>query len=294
MNPAKFLLAIILLANSFLSFGQEKQTKQSKRIIISDIFVQAGFINRTPTFGTLNDFKLLAPQSVLLNNDFSEYSKTFGWSLKKLYSISTGIKFRNKEKGVYKSNPILRLGVSYFSGSILSGGMYKFERKPCDTVYSTQTWQTIYIDSVTWRSYKMNYISDQIRFDGSFIFHSNIQTRFSLFTGLGITAGLSINTFTDIYYDKSDRTEDRGGSTRYYSSSMDISEKFVNKNNLGFSVYIPVGIDFRIGKKNAFWKQIHLFYELKPGINMTSIPELRDITNANFQHGVGLRVSWSN
>jgi len=54
-----------------------------------------------------------------------------------------------------------------------------------------------------------------------------------------------------------------------------------------------LGIDFRIGKKREFWKRTHLFYELRPGINVTSIPELRPITNASVQHGIGLRVSWN-
>ena len=280
--------------SSIISYGQEKEKEQLKRIIICNVFVQAGFINRTPTFGTVTDFKLLAPKSVLLNSDFSGYSQTFGWSLKSMYSISTGIKFRSKKKEVYKSNPILRFGVSYFSGSILSGGVYKFERKPCDTLYPTQTWQTIYLDSVTWSSYKMNYTSDQIRFDGSFIIQTNSQERLTLFTGLGLTAGLSMNASTDIYYDKVVRTEERGNGTPYFYSNSSTSEKFINKNNGGYSIYIPMGVDFRIGNKNAFWKQMHLFYELKPGINMTSIPELRDITNANFQHGLGLKVSWNN
>lgn len=294
MNIVKNLFAITLLVKSLLCFGQEKQKEQSKKIIISDIFILSGFINRTPTFATLNDFKFLAPESTLLNNNFSDYTQTFGFSIKSMYSMLLDIRFRSKGKNVYKSNPQLRLGFSYFSGVILSGGLHKFERKPCDTLYSTQTWQTIYIDSVTWSSYKMNYTSDQIRFDGSFIFQTHSQARLTLFTGLGLTAGLSINASSDIYYDKVARTEERGNGTPYFYSNSSTSEKFINKNNLGFSLYIPIGVAYRIGKKNPFWKQIHLFYEGRPGINLTSIPELRNITNANFQHGLGLRISWHN
>lgn len=291
MKQTNILLAISI--SSIISFGQENKKEQLKKIIISDLFVQAGFIKRTPPSGGLDDFKLLAPQSVLLNENFSGYSKTFGFNLKSMYSILVGIKF--KEKEIYKSNPQLRLGISYYSGPILSGGLRKFERKPYDTLYSTQTGQTTYIDSLISRSYRMDYTSDQIRFDGSIIFKTNQQERFSLFTGLGITAGISINAFTDIYYDNQDRIEDRSNPSpaiSYPTSNPD--ETFINKTNFGFSIYIPIGLDFRIGKKNKFWKQIHLFYELKPGINTTSIPELRSVTNPSFQHGLGIRVSKNN
>ena len=70
------------------------------------------------------------------------------------------------------------------------------------------------------------------------------------------------------------------------------TEYYKNKNNFGFSAYIPMGIDFRIGRKRKFWKQIHLFLELRPGINGTSIPELRTIVNSSMQYGFGLKVSW--
>jgi hypothetical protein len=48
-----------------------------------------------------------------------------------------------------------------------------------------------------------------------------------------------------------------------------------------------------LGKKKEFWKRTHLFYELRPGINITSIPELGTITNSSNQHGLGLRVTWN-
>lgn len=143
----------------------------------------------------------------------------------------------------------------------------------------------------------MNYTSEQLRFDGSLIFRTDAQARWSLYTSIGITAGMSINAQTDIFYDKMERTEmnypnGNNYSSYSYSGSYNYeTEKYRNKNNFGLSTYIPMGIDFRIGKKREFWKWTHLFYELRPGINMTSIPELRTITNASIQHGLGLKVS---
>jgi hypothetical protein len=297
MKTKIFLLTVLTLPLTI--FGQEEQTKTVNKISISEIYIQTGFFSERNTIGTLTDFKLLAPQSVLLNSDFTGYSSSNGFNLTSntMFSVMLGIQFSDKQKTTYKKNPLLRLGVSYFSGTTLTGSLYKEDRKTYDTLTSTQTGQTVYVDSVTTKSSGMNYSSEQLRFDGSLIFRTNPEARWSLFTGIGITAGLSINANTEIYYSKSDRTETRfpsGNSSSSYSSYGGDwkTEKFRNKNNFGLSTYIPMGIDFRIGKKREFWKQTHLFYELRPGINITSIPELRTVTNASVQHGLGLKVSW--
>ncbi|GCD78987.1 hypothetical protein [Schleiferia thermophila] len=301
MKTTNILSAVILLTVSFSVFGQEQQPKTINKISIHDIYIQTGFFSERNTNGTLSDFKTLAPQSVLLNNNMTDFSQSGGFSLTSntMFSVMLGLQFSDKQKTIYKANPLLRLGISYFSGTTLTGGLYKEDRKPYDTLTSTQTGQTVYIDSITTKNYSMNYSSEQLRFDGSLIFRTNPEARWSIFTGIGITAGLSINANTDIYYSNYGRTETRyaNGNTSssygYSSSDNSKTEKFRNKSNFGLSSYIPMGIDFRIGKKKEFWKRTHLFYELRPGINITSIPELRTITNASIQHGLGLRVSWN-
>jgi len=300
MKTANILSALVSLTVSFSVFGQEEQPKTIKRINVQDIYIQTGLFSERNTNGTLTDFKSLAPQSVILNSNMTDFSPSGGFSLTSnmMFSVMLGLQFSDKQKANYRANPLLRLGISYFSGTTLTGGLYKEDRKPYDTLTSAQTGQTVYIDSVNTKNYSMNYSSEQLRFDGSVIFRTNSKARWSIFTGLGITAGLSINANTDIYYSNSGRAETRypNGNTSYsygYAGSGNYkTEKFRNKNNFGASIYIPMGVDFRIGKKREFWKRTHLFYELRPGINITSIPELRAITNASVQHGLGLRVSW--
>ena len=48
-----------------------------------------------------------------------------------------------------------------------------------------------------------------------------------------------------------------------------------------------------VRKEKRILKRTLLFYELRPGINITSIPELRTVTNSSIQHGLGLRVTWN-
>ncbi|MEX0966412.1 MAG: hypothetical protein WD077_04180 [Bacteroidia bacterium] len=301
MKRIKILAVVISLTVSFSVFGQEQQPTTVKKISIHDVYIQTGFFTEDNTNGILSDFRTLVPQSEILNNNMTDFSQLGSSTLisNNTFSVMLGIQFSDKKKTIYKSNPLLRLGISYFSGTTLTGGSFEEDRKPYDTLTSAQTGETVYIDSVTTQYYGMNYSSEQLRFDGSLIFRTNPGARWSIYTGIGITAGLSINASTDISYSKSGRTETRypNGNTftshGYSGSGSSKTEKFRNETNFGASTYVPMGIDFRIGNKREFWKRMHVFYELRPGINITSIPELRTITNASIQQGLGLRVSWN-
>ena len=294
--------ALILLTGFYTASGQTGQQKKVKRISLSDFYVQAGLFSERNTNGTLSDFRALAPQSVLLNNNLTGYFSNRGWSSainNTMYTVMLGLQFSNKEKTMYKPNPQLRLGVSFFSETMFTNHLYKEDRKPYDTLTSAQTQEIIYIDSITTKSYNMYYSYDQLRIDGSLIFRTNPKARWVLYSGIGVTAGISINAQTNIYYDIYRRTyghaENNGSSIVFFfhsGSGSNETEKIKNENNSGFSTYIPIGINFRIGNEREFWKQANLFFEVRPGINHTSIPELQPITNARMQCGLGLRVSW--
>jgi hypothetical protein len=247
----------------------------------------------------------LAPQSELLSSNLLDFSQSGGrvFNGGAALSVMLGFKFSDKERTSYRANPLLRLGFSYSSGSYLSNNTFNEFRFPYDTLTSNQTGEQVYVDSVISRSSGANYRSDQIRFNGSLIFRTNPEARWSLYSGIGITAGVSLNATTDIYYTTNLGTEtvnsnDNGYGNGYgygyenNSSSETISESYRNNTNFGFSAYVPFGIDFRLGKKREFWKRLHLFYEIKPEISVVSIPELYTITSARLQQGVGIRVTF--
>lgn len=297
MKKTRILTGSIILIASIhcYVYGQEQQSKPVKKVCIQDVYVQTGLFTERNSNGTLADFKTLAPKSKLLDNNFTDYNTNSGMSMNSntMFSVMLGIKFGDTKNKKYKPNPLLRLGISYFSGTSLTGYLYKETRKTYDTLTSSQTGQNIYLDSITSQSYGMNYSSQQLRFDGSVIFRTNPEARWSLYTGIGITAGLSINAKTEIYYSKNQYSNSNSTSYSSFGSGDYKSENFKQKNNFGASTFIPLGVDFRIGKKREFWKRTHLFYELRPSINITSIPELRTTINPSLQHGLGLRVSWN-
>lgn len=278
----------------------EKPAKPVKRINICDFNVQTGILLQSEVDGSVDDFKKINPNSSILNSNLEGFQSYSGWSASgnRAFSVQLGLQFSDREKKAYKSNPLLRLGVFYFSATNLSGNLYKETRSDYDTLSSGSTGATILQDSVTTHSYSMSHLAEQIRFDGSLIFRTNPAARWSLYSGIGISAGVTFQTETRILSTYNIRVENhyQDGSTTvasyYFPPEYTYYEKQKTRNGFGGSAYIPMGLDFRIGKKNEFWKQVHLFLEVRPGMNFTAIPELRTVANAYMQSGFGVRVAW--
>jgi hypothetical protein len=301
-NILRVVVIIIMCYSSLLA--QEEQPKQINRISTSDFYLQPNFLFQFAALGDYSEFKKLAPQSTLLKSDLSDYDQQIGFSTRAtnpIFSVMLGFKFSDKQKTLYKSNPVLRLGISYLSRASLFGSLYKETRKVLAEFPNPQIGEIFYIDSLIRRSINMDYTSQQLRLDGSLIYRTNPEARWSLFAGIGITAGLSINAITTISYSKYSSLETRSSkdntnpppTSSFYVTNEGKTERIRNKTNLGFSAYIPTGVDFRIGKKREFWKRTHLYYEFRPGINAISIPELRTFAAGSLQHGIGIRVSWN-
>src|SRR5690554_8051498 len=108
-------------------------------------------------------------------------------------SMMIGIQFRDKKNERYRANPLLRLGFNYSSGLTIAGSMSKGIISPFDTLTYAQTSNVYSIDSTHSERYNMFYSSEQLRFDGSLMFRSNPESRWSVFSGIGITTVISIN-----------------------------------------------------------------------------------------------------
>ena len=294
MNKLFFLPSVISFA-VFCSVGAQEQNREIKKITVSDFNVQTGFFFIKSAGGVMQDFKTLAPNSELLNMNFSDYTSSSGFLISgsTLFAASLGLKFADKQRSTYKKNPQLRCGIAYANTGIVGGGYFKEERKPYDTLVSSQSGQATYIDSITTKNVNVNYTSEQLRLDASLIFRTNEEKRWSLYTGIGVSAGWAINAYTNVSYFTIRRTQETNSSNSYSDMGKTdyVSEHFQNKSGGGFSTYIPLGVDFRIGKKREFWQHLHLYYEIKPSMNAAIVPELKTFINAGVQEGLGIRYT---
>ncbi|MDH5597487.1 MAG: hypothetical protein OEY34_00090 [Cyclobacteriaceae bacterium] len=295
-----FFTTILIVTIFSTAVAQETETTPVKKLNINEFYVNTGSIYLTNSTLSLEDFQLLAPQSELINRDFTGYNPSDFLIItnNRMFSVLLGAQISEKDKSSYRKNPQMRLGISYFSGNVFKGGYFKAEKSPFDTLRSNQTTDVIYIDSVVHHNYNMRYSSEQVRLDGSLIFRTNTEARWSAYAGIGITAGVSISASTTANYSQRKSKEMRYPDERSYymdvfnSTSEHQSEVFENKNNFLLSGYIPMGVDFRVGKKKEFWKMTHLFYEFRPSLQMITISELQTKVNASSQFGMGLRVVW--
>jgi hypothetical protein len=300
MQLKSTLTLIVMFAIVSQSFGQGNPPKKISNIKVNELNVMMGWQVAKSDYASLNDFRMLAPQSQLLNNDFPGFSIRPPYTYRVsnyAYSMMLGLQFANKEKTGYRPVPVLRIGFSYFNGQSLSNSMYKDDRYPYDTFTSSQTGQQIFIDSTSSEHYGMYYTYDQLRLDVSMKFRTNPKRRFSFYAGIGFTAGVVFNAQTTINYYKSSNITTQNHN--YYipgtfapSNSFSQSENFYNKTGFGYSAYFMLGVDFRLGNK-GIWKYTHLFYEMRYGIMNTDIPEINaNYTKTYMRHSFGLRITF--
>ena len=288
------LIPAFLLLCINLSFGQ---TTPTGKLLIDDVTVLTGFAAEAGSPVNFSDFQRLAPESDLLRGDYSEFrprsgsSNPFGGA----FSVLLGLRFRESNGENYRSNPRLRLGVSYVSSTMLSHSYFQSTTTPYDTLTSSATGEMIFVDSVNNKNLNMDYQYQQIRLDVSLIFSTNPASRWSLYGGLGVSSGLSVNASSEIAYSEYDQTSrnDYFRDNIYFSDDEYIQESFQNETNFSTMVYVPLGVDFRLGKNKPFWKQLHLVYELRPMVQFTNIPELGNYSNVGINSMFGLRVKWN-
>lgn len=288
---------LMLFALSLIQVHSQYDTTQSiKAVQACEVNVFGGGYFQPIQYGTIDEFKKLAPGSELLKANFNGYNQYNDYlsSMNSMFAVNLGLRFSNKSKTAYLKNPLLRIGITYLTTTDLANNLSKEDSFRSDTLISTSTGQVYYIDSTIYRSYNMQHSSDQLRLDLSFNYRTDPKARWQFFAGFGLTAGISLKSYTTINYTVGSNLE----SVNYYfypvqSEIYDYkNEYFRNSADFGAMAYIPLGIDFRMGKKRPFWKRTHLFYEVRPGACFSSIGDLDFYGNVAVQQGLGLKINW--
>lgn len=290
MRLRNFVFAALAMAMSIPTYTQAQMH-------LSDFSVYLGG-NTTGDMGTFQDFELLAPDSKLLQHDFTGYNSyggNNGITSSGRISFMLGFDFNKNEDNSKGLSPQLRIGLTYTNGIALYSSFSKDERFPYDTLTSSRTGNQTFVDSVSYDSYDMNYHSDNIMLDVSLLFKTNPEARWSFYSGIGLMGGMAINATTTIYHYEDSYIQNQGNNY-YHGSYLDDNytdefETIRNDNSFLVSGYIPMGVDFRLGNKRELWKRTHLFFELRPSLNVNYIPEIGTLTQGSVHHGIGIRIT---
>jgi len=293
-------LAIIGLAILTFTplFSQEKE--KIKRVQVTDVHLTGGFILATrPTWNT-QDFINLAPNSPFANedltgfskNDFSMYSYNNRGTSKQL-SAMIGLSFKKRDGSTPSGSPLLRLGVTYRYENLLSGSMYRQDQFAYDTLISSSTGSSYYLDSIRTYRYNMNHFVQQLHIDASLVYRTNTNRRASIYGGVGFTAGMGVNPTTEIIGQESAYTEIQNSSSGFQQTSYSNTEVYRvrNKSAFGGSLYLPLGVDLKFSTKNEFWKRVHWTFELRPAVNFFASPEVGVLTSFSSYQGMGLKIN---
>ncbi|MDZ7846378.1 MAG: hypothetical protein U5L96_06235 [Owenweeksia sp.] len=197
-------------------------------------------------------------------------------------------------KHTYNTGPEWRIGLSYSSQNFLSAYYAQKESHPYDTLTSAQTGEEFYTDSVYYSSYNMNSYAEQLQLRSSLIWRLRPDSRWDFYAGVGLSAGVSLNSYSDIYYSESSY-ESEDNEHRSFEGNRNTqgfeSERWRQPAVWQFSSYLPLGIDWQMGKNNKLLDHFHLFYEMRPGLEYYHLPGYGSYVHAAMFQGIGLRFS---
>ena len=289
-------LSILFTILNFGLYGQSALKVPALKPYDISIYLN-GQVFGSPHNG-LQEARQLAPSSQILARDYSDFnSQGYARLGNGGADFMLGLQLRNKEKNGYR-NAFLRVGLGYAAGNSFAVHLSKVEQKPYDTLISNQTGDQIFIDSITTKNLEVNYYSSYLKLDVAHLWRTNDHGHWSFYGGVGVRATMGFNSYADVMYYESKGTMQEGKSVYDYyhygdKYNNDVQENETYNGGTSFwgAFYLPLGVDVRFGDVNYFWKRIHVFAELRPGIDFGKIPKLDFAPYPFMQGGLGLRVT---
>ncbi|MCF8221389.1 MAG: hypothetical protein K9I97_07905, partial [Cryomorphaceae bacterium] len=266
----KTFIFLGFLGASISVFSQIKLTQIH---LSSGSYRQFGF---TPS--NITDFAPLAPGSSILMKDFSNYEGEMGY-YNFNYPFNMGMQnnssFQSLQVGLSlpKCQGTLRLGISNFSNQLMSAYGSNYESHVVDTLISSQNGSMTFVDSTISRSVFGNYTNQQIRLEAAYVWEMNAGERWAFSAGAGMSFGLSYQSRTTLHYTEYTNSYQGYGSYAFNQTTTHESEAYKNPMNWGANLYVPLGINLRLGTKRAFWKPWMIYTELRPQLSIHSIPK---------------------
>lgn len=280
---------LLLLFFVFIHFLGISQFKEKKKLQLQSLSIQTGYHFNENIDNDLSNFRKLAPNSKLLENDFSKFrSSTYNYEQETFSNaIYAHFNFKDNENESTFLHPSFKFGIVYSSSNLLNINYFRSEFFRVDTLVSTRTGNSTFVDSISSQNIDMNYYQSQLFFDASILFSSNPKARWTIYGGFNIGLGFNFSNTTSIYYYRNNYDFQNFNNSRYDFDSSE--ETFRNKNSFSFITGIPVGLDFRMGNLRKNWMKSHVFLEFRPSIYFTSVPELNNIVHSTTQTFFGFR-----
>ena len=275
-------LTLALSVGLCVSSGAQYEPDTLKPLpLVCDVFILPGGQAESMYAVGIEQWRTLAPGSALLADDLSDhiYDNRRDLNLSRAGLFAASISFRlGGPARVKRSGAYLRAGFAFQQHAGNDLRLRKETRVPFDTLISSQTGTSTFIDSLTISSYDLSHEYSQLALDGSVIFMKEFPKRWTLYGGGGVQVGFAFDGRAQVRHSVERRTDPRivsigplGGSSDAIATEQ---EEFGTKDDLCFALYTPLGVTHRLGKKRAFWRALNLCYELRPTFSVGGVPEL--------------------
>jgi hypothetical protein len=220
---------------------------------------------------------------------YSEFNKMSAYTGFSLPDIHFGMNFCRAGK---KYQNTWRIGLTSSSATDITGYYNRQESYRIDTFYSTQTNAVYYIDSTVYHTFRYRNWSNWLHLDVSKIWRTDNPNKFTLYTGIGAVTGVTLNSNSDLQYNRysiDNKPSNSIARRPNYGNEYYETENIKNKTRTFASVYVPLGIDYRLSKKKIFWSKLHLFYEGRFSLNQLNVPEVKEYSYSDFNTLIGIR-----
>ncbi|GEM_PF-3597215 len=288
----KKTIIVSVLFVSHLLIAQESQ----KNFKFDYASASIGYsMNQTPDLPT-STLRDLAPKSLLIEQ-YGHFLKPEqrhrGSYANGLREVQLNLGFRNTNHPGQR----LQFGLTYqgkMSRAATQGAAYS---TTIDTLTSQNTGAQYPVDSIYAQNLIAGYSSNVLRLMTSYRFHQPIAERWSLYGGLGVSVGVTLNPHVDITYLETIRSNVEGldtntpqGYARVEESNV-VTESIESDMSCSFGAFVPLGLDYTVAKWDKSINSFSLFLEAQPGLFTQYVPEGSTFLHSlNSVQTIGVRL----
>ena len=243
---------------------------------------------------SITEWKQALPESALLQRNFEGFTHsisntTYGNSG---FYWNTSFYRQNKKSGEFDGKRELRFGMNLYSLQSNASFFYRNDRTRLDTLSNGE-----YLDSVTYKGLQLYNEAQYLNFDAALIFRSPGESRFRLYAGAGLQMGMSLNNRSELLYREGGSYEISYGNISRRSESEESRferEQWKQAVSISASVYMPLGVEWQMGKRREFFRPLFLTAELRPMMQVTGSDDFGAEVSSALTGMMGVRYRFMN
>ena len=308
----KIIFIHVFFASAFVAFGQNTENQKSNW----SVYWHPGsnYLNDYHEYTGAGDFEPYLTESKWNNPSYAytkeSYHRVLGSNYFSLINLGVQYDFNNGFSKSGKTSISIRSGINFLGSSIKSGGYYNLEQVLIDSTYNADYDITLQKDSLYTEGYYVFQEKKTVRWQNEILHKHLLFERLGIYYGVGLALSLEYDMRLLEQYAKNEyfvQTQSEGNRLYYYNyypePELSSSLGSVNtipvdheettrklKAKLGYSDYFPLGLDFRLSKKDEkFISRITFFGEGQIGFNFNQNAYNDWKSSMWLNHGLGMR-----